>query len=125
MYPTRGTEGCSTVRVEVSRSHKPSGVRFSQEFKDVRPMFVSLLESMGVNSVECSPTTAFGGHSYEMAVVMCAMNHEGVFSGIVRNWNDKVITFEPALGYNVKKEYLPSLITAYDIPLLYREPPRS
>jgi hypothetical protein len=124
MYPSRGPEGCDVVYVKVMKGHNNGGVTFSDKFMDVRPEFARLLRSLSVTAVECSATPPFGGHSYEMAVVMCAVGRTGVYSGIVKGWDNKSITFTPALGYATKKEFLPTLVTPYDLPVLHRAPPR-
>jgi hypothetical protein len=112
------------VYVKVMKGHNNGGVTFSRVFMDVRPEFARLLRSLSVTSVECSSTPPFGGHSYEMAVVMCVFGRTGVYSGIVGEWDDESIAFTPALGYAVKRASLPTLITPYDLPVLHRAPPR-
>lgn len=120
MYPSQGPEGVRRVGVATVFGDGP--LKYDARFKDMSPRFVSLLKELGVMRVLCGITPGFGGHSFEMAVVMSALGVGGTFSGIVDRWDADHIYFQPANGVQVKKSAYRDMLTPREIPSIRRRP---
>lgn len=83
--------------------------------RDVSSTMKMLLTRLGVSNVIIESEYEIEGRSWEMACVMAAVGHSGVYSGIVSGIDGAKITFGPIAGLSTKRK-LGYIKTYYDVP---------
>jgi len=95
-----------------------NGIHVDSNLRDFSHKMVEIVKHFGYKYVSLKRNNVVEGRSWEMAAIHALMKMEGIYTGEIKSFDKKSVTFGAVLGVDVKRRLSKNIISFMDKPTM-------